>query len=353
MTGRLLLVDDDAEVGTILKTWFARDNYLVDVALDGPSALEVAEAWKPDIILLDIIMPDMDGFTVLEELRRREATAKTPIILLSALSQFKDKERGYASGADDYVTKPMDLPELRLRVAAMLRRVQVSSEHARYRPDSQVALPLVLTRHRSGVFRKGYQLSKRAFDIVLSFFGLLALLPFLLFIALMIRLDSPGPVLFGHRRVGINGKMFTMYKFRTMVKNAEELKEQSRHLNEMNWPAFKIANDPRITRVGRLLRRTSLDELPQLFNVLKGDMSIVGPRPHSWGIDTYRPWQTERLEVPPGMTGLWQVSGRNEIADFGDWVEMDIEYIERQSWRLDLTILIQTAAAVLTGRGAH
>jgi lipopolysaccharide/colanic/teichoic acid biosynthesis glycosyltransferase len=144
-----------------------------------------------------------------------------------------------------------------------------------------------------------------------------------------------------------------MLKFRTMYRDAEEMKKQLMHLNEMKWPAFKITNDPRITKVGKFLRRTSLDELPQLINVIKGDMSLVGPRPHSWGLETYQLWQTERLEVRPGITGLWQISGRNEMDDFSDWVELDIEYIERQSWQLDFLILFQTFAAVLSRRGAH
>jgi lipopolysaccharide/colanic/teichoic acid biosynthesis glycosyltransferase len=142
-----------------------------------------------------------------------------------------------------------------------------------------------------------------------------------------------------------------MFKLRTMVENAAELKQKYAHLNELSWPDFKITNDPRVTRVGRILRRTSLDELPQLFNVLRGDMSLVGPRPTSFSAETYRLWHTARLEVQPGLTGLWQVSGRNEL-DFDDRLRLDIAYIRNRSLKLDVLILLKTFSAVFTGRGA-
>jgi lipopolysaccharide/colanic/teichoic acid biosynthesis glycosyltransferase len=167
----------------------------------------------------------------------------------------------------------------------------------------------------------------------------------------LIWLDSPGPVIFVQDRTGYGGRRFRMFKFRTMVPNAAQLKQQLAHLNELTWPDFKISNDPRITRVGRVLRRTSLDELPQIFNVLKGDMSLVGPRPTSFDASTYALWHTERLEVMPGLTGLWQVSGRSTL-DFADRLRLDIEYIERQSVWLDMSILLRTVTAVFAGTGA-
>jgi lipopolysaccharide/colanic/teichoic acid biosynthesis glycosyltransferase len=143
-----------------------------------------------------------------------------------------------------------------------------------------------------------------------------------------------------------------MYKFRTMLTNAEELKHVYAHMNELTWPDFKITDDPRVTRVGRILRKTSLDELPQLFNVLKGDMSLVGPRPTSFDASTYELWHTERLEVLPGITGLWQISGRSDL-DFDQRLRLDIEYIERQSIWLDLWILLRTVTVVVNQRGAY
>jgi lipopolysaccharide/colanic/teichoic acid biosynthesis glycosyltransferase len=177
-------------------------------------------------------------------------------------------------------------------------------------------------------------------------------LPLLLLVALLVYIDSPGPILFKQLRTGKGGRRFRMYKFRTMVPNAEELKLVYAHLNELTWPDFKITDDPRVTRLGKILRKTSLDELPQLLNVLKGDMSLVGPRPTSFAPDTYRLWHTERLEVVPGITGLWQVHGRSNL-DFDDRLKLDIAYIERQSIWMDLQILVRTAAQVFIGEGAY
>lgn len=202
------------------------------------------------------------------------------------------------------------------------------------------------------LFRKEYQLAKRVFDISLSLLALPLLLPLMTFVALLIWLDNPGPVFFMQPRTGKGGRRFKMYKFRTMVTNAEELKQKYAHLNELTWPDFKITDDPRVTRIGRILRKTSLDELPQIFNVLKGNMSLVGPRPTSFDVSTYSLWHTERLEILPGITGLWQVSGRSDL-DFDERLRLDIEYIERQSLWLDIVILFRTVTAVFTQRGAY
>lgn len=202
------------------------------------------------------------------------------------------------------------------------------------------------------LFRRGFQLSKRIFDISVCIIAIPFFLMVIGIIALAIYIDNPGPIFFKQKRTGKGGRRFGMYKFRTMVKNAEELKVKYAHLNEHTWPDFKITNDPRVTRVGAFLRKTSLDELPQIFNVLKGDMSLVGPRPTSFAASTYSLWHTERLEVLPGITGLWQVSGRKEL-DFDDRLRLDIEYIRRQSFWFDLWILFQTALAVISRRGAE
>jgi len=168
---------------------------------------------------------------------------------------------------------------------------------------------------------------------------------------LSIRLDSPGSILIAQERTGRDGRRFRMYKFRTMVRNAEELKAGLAHLNVLPPPDFKIPKDPRITRVGMILRQTSLDELPQLFNVLRGDMSLVGPRPTSFEPTTYSLWHTRRLEVTPGITGLWQLKGRN-LTTFDERLRLDIEYIEHRSFWLDLKILLQTVPAVFRRSGA-
>ncbi len=211
---------------------------------------------------------------------------------------------------------------------------------------------VVMNRRRVTVFRPEYEVLKRALDVGIC----LTILPVAIVVmglcAVMIWLDDPGPIFFTQLRTGLGGKRFRMYKFRTMLRNAEELKDQLAHLNKLSGPDFKIANDPRVTRIGRVLRRTSLDELPQILNVLKGDMTLVGPRPTSFDASTYDLCHTERLEVRPGVTGLWQISGRSDV-DFDERLRLDIEYIENQSFWLDLTILYRTVVVVVVGRGAY
>lgn len=179
---------------------------------------------------------------------------------------------------------------------------------------------------------------------------LIILAPYMIIVAVLIVLDTEGGVFFSHRRCGRGGVEFTMFKFRTMVKNADIIKEEL--VNEVDGPVFKVKNDPRITRVGKFLRQWSIDEIPQLFNVLKGDMSLVGPRPlenkEMFGDEN---WKTIRLSIKPGLTGLWQVMGR-DTCKFTDWVNYDIEYVKKQSLLLDIKILALTIRAVLQRRGS-
>jgi exopolysaccharide biosynthesis polyprenyl glycosylphosphotransferase len=199
----------------------------------------------------------------------------------------------------------------------------------------------------------GRRLVKRALDVSLSLLGLLAAAPLLALVALAVRLDSPGPVLFAQERYGRHRHRFRVWKFRTMVADAEARLPELEERNEAGGALFKIRDDPRMTRVGRLLRRASLDELPQLWNVLKGEMSLVGPRPLPVR-DVARfgePWLMRRFSAPPGLTGLWQVHGRS-CAGFDDLVAMDLEYIDRWSLGMDLRILAATIPAVLRGHGA-
>jgi exopolysaccharide biosynthesis polyprenyl glycosylphosphotransferase len=193
---------------------------------------------------------------------------------------------------------------------------------------------------------------KRAIDLVLSAVILVLALPILVGVALAIKLGDRGAVFFRQRRCGLNGRVFTLYKFRTMVEDAEQRLEEVAHLNEMNGPVFKASSDPRVTRLGRLLRRFSFDELPQLWNVLRGDMSLVGPRPPiPEEVARYERWQRRRLAMKPGLTCLWQVRGRNRI-DFEEWMKLDLEYIDTWSPWLDFKILAKTVPVVLSGRGA-
>ena len=193
---------------------------------------------------------------------------------------------------------------------------------------------------------------KRLLDVVLSALLLALALPIVLAVALLVKLSSSGAVLFRQTRCGLNGRLFTLYKFRTMSSDAHERRAEVQHLNEMDGPVFKSRNDPRVTRLGRLLRKFSLDELPQLWNVLKGDMSLVGPRPPiPEEVARYERWQRRRLAMKPGLTCLWQVSGRNEL-DFDQWMRLDLAYIDNWSPWLDLKILLRTVPVVLSGRGA-
>ncbi|MFA5339253.1 MAG: sugar transferase [Candidatus Omnitrophota bacterium] len=194
---------------------------------------------------------------------------------------------------------------------------------------------------------------KRAFDIVVSGLALIILLPVFLGIALAIKATSSGPVFFKQKRCGLNGRRFIFYKFRTMVSDAEEKLAELQKYNEMGGPVFKMQNDPRITAIGRLLRKFSLDELPQLWNILSGDMSVVGPRPPIPNeVDKYDNWQRRRLSMRPGLTCLWQTSGRNEIKDFNQWMKLDLQYIDNWSIWLDLKVFFKTIPVVLLAKGA-
>lgn len=211
--------------------------------------------------------------------------------------------------------------------------------------------------HSLGMVDDGWgMIVKRALDLILSLTFLILLAPLLVLLAVAIKLTSPGPVLFVQERLGLNKRKFRIYKFRTMTANAEQMMKEIEHLNEVAGPVFKIRNDPRITKVGRFLRKTSLDELPQLLNVLTGDMSLVGPRPlavRDYELMTQgcEDWQRCRFSVKPGVTCLWQVNGRNSIP-FHEWMELDMEYIQNWSLWLDLRILFRTIPAVLRGSGA-
>ena len=202
---------------------------------------------------------------------------------------------------------------------------------------------------RTRLMRFMYRASKRVFDLCFAAGALILLLPLIAAIAIAIRWDSPGPILFRQRRCGWKGKEFVMLKFRSMRADAERIRSKISHLNESDGPVFKINNDPRFTRVGKVLRKYSLDELPQFWNVLRGDMSIVGPRPLAAAeLRTCPSWREARLRVKPGLTGLWQVSSREKL-DFRDWIQHDMRYVREQSLSLDFRILVRTVAALAKG----
>ena len=197
------------------------------------------------------------------------------------------------------------------------------------------------------------QTVKRLMDLILATLGLIGCTPLWLVLVIAIKLDSSGPAIFVQERVGLHGRPFRFYKFRSMYVDAEQRLADVRARNEMDGPVFKIRQDPRITRIGRLLRRSSLDELPQLINVLKGEMSLVGPRPPlPREVEHYRPGDIIRLSVRPGLTCLWQIRGRSEVG-FDQWMEFDREYVRGMSFWLDVQILLRTVLVVFSARGAY
>lgn len=232
------------------------------------------------------------------------------------------------------------------------RRSRLSTESIQLSRSSVPRSPAAALSHPSLYGIRG--LSKRLFDVAAAGFGLLLLSPILLLVALMVRLDSPGPVLFKQKRVGLNGQAFWMYKFRSMVVDAEDRLKALEAKNEVEGGVtFKMANDPRVTRIGAFLRKTSLDEFPQLMNVLRGEMSLVGPRPPLPSeVAMYTSEQKRRLTVTPGCTGLWQVSGRSKTT-FKRMIELDLDYIEKWSLLRDLHIVLKTVRVVLKMEGSY
>jgi exopolysaccharide biosynthesis polyprenyl glycosylphosphotransferase len=226
---------------------------------------------------------------------------------------------------------------------------QLSLTHVDF--DDIGGIPLMSLREAR--ISRGGRLVKRLLDFTLAALGLLLSAPLWLLVALAIKLESPGPVVFTQRRVGEKCRLFDIHKFRSMRLGAEEQQAELRGRNEASGPLFKIKDDPRVTRLGPFLRRRSLDEIPQLWNVLRGEMSIVGPRPGLPSeVAQYQPWHRQRLEVPPGITGLWQVSGRSDLS-FDEMCLLDIYYIENWSLGLDLSIMLRTIPRVLFAQGAY
>jgi exopolysaccharide biosynthesis polyprenyl glycosylphosphotransferase len=259
-----------------------------------------------------------------------------------------------------FVASSAILPEHMAQVSKAVRRsgieVRVTANMQEILSTRVAAQPLggLMAFALKPVRLSGLQaLAKRSFDLAATLAASILLLPVFALIALAVKLTSRGKVLFAQERVGYHGRPFKILKFRTMVMDAESQLDGLLDLNEASGPLFKIRDDPRVTRVGRFLRKWSLDELPQLWNVLRGHMSLVGPRPPLVReVDQYEDWQMSRLEVRPGLTGLWQVSGRSELA-FDDYVRLDLFYIENWSLAYDLFILAKTVPTLVTGRGAH
>lgn len=225
-----------------------------------------------------------------------------------------------------------------------------------YRDNFEVIVnhDITITKENKSLnLKKVYYFFKRFFDVFLILVAMPCLIPVFALISLVIRLDSKGKIFYKQERVGINGKIFYIYKFRSMVTDADKMLDQLKDLNEADGPVFKIKNDPRITRVGRFMRKHSIDELPQLINVLKGDMSLVGPRPALPSeVETYNEYQKQRLSVTPGLTCYWQISGRSQVS-FDEWMDFDMKYIKDQNLLLDLKLILLTMKEVMVCTGAY
>ncbi|HVP14117.1 MAG TPA: sugar transferase [Terriglobales bacterium] len=282
---------------------------------------------------------------------------------------------GWRSPADETVQEALEskspkTPLLELRARSALRKGSAAhamngngngngNGHAmattwpavvRGRPGLSRLLPAYQAPEERGFYLRS---GKRALDVVGALAGLILTSPLLLLAAILIKLESRGPVVYKSIRIGRGARPFTFYKLRSMVDGADQRRHALSHLNETDGPVFKMTRDPRVTRIGRLLRMTSLDEFPQLWNVLRGEMSLVGPRPPiAEEVVQYEPWQLRRLDVLPGITCLWQISGRSRIG-FQEWMRLDLEYIKHRSLWLDLKILVRTIPAVLSREGAY
>lgn len=298
----------------------------------------------------EILSSKHDGFAVVERLNINESPIGTLVSMVhehSANGVIMAAQHTYF-GQIEQTIEACEREGVEVWLLADFFKTQISQTTV----DDFYGRPMLV--FRSGPETSWQRVAKNIMDLVGSAF-LLALLALpMLFVALLIKLTSPGPVLFRQRRSGLNGEPFTMLKFRSMVTDAEQLKHELDVLNEMTGPVFKVSNDPRVTPLGRQMRRFSIDELPQLVNVLRGEMSLVGPRPLP--VDEVRRFDDlahrRRLSVRPGLTCLWQVSGRNNVRDFKEWVRLDLDYIDHWSLWLDLKILARTVPAVFHGTGA-
>lgn len=370
-TKSVLVVDDDPDMCQLLSALFGRQDIHVETAYDGVEGVEKVRASLPDLVVLDVMMPEVDGW---ETCRRMKALADVPIMFLSAKADIDSIGRGLDFGAVDYVCKPFHAADLTARVARLLA-AETCLEVKLLVPPGAEPLPTVPTS-TSPLQRRVHFAAKRVMDVLVAGALLVMLAPVLLLVAILIKLDSPGPAIFKQVRVGSRRKerdgeeiwaneAFTFLKFRTMYQDANPgpHRQYLRAFISNDQKAMasspggdsdirKLTNDRRVTRLGRHLRRTSLDELPQLWNVLRGEMSLVGPRPAiPYEVEMYKQWHHRRLQGRPGLTGLWQVTSRSS-ADFDEMVRQDIWYIEHQSVWMDLKLIMKTPLSVLSLKGA-
>jgi lipopolysaccharide/colanic/teichoic acid biosynthesis glycosyltransferase len=366
----ILVVDDEESNRDILSRRLSKEGYIVAVAEGGKAALDMMHLEPYDLVLLDIMMPGMDGFDTCLRIRDK---IEAPVVFLSAKRDTASIAHGIEVGGVGYIRKPFGIAELRESVDRVLigRPLVRTTEAASQPAENTIGAHLRATSWA----RDAYFLGKRLVDMCVSAVCLALLSPVLLIAAALIRLESPGSPFFKQERIGSRRRKsaegevwetvpFTFYKLRTMVNGADAsphkeyvqalIRKDQAGMAAQNGETLtrKLVNDERVTRLGRFLRRSSLDELPQLWNVLKGEMSLVGPRPPiPYEVEAYDPWHWKRLEAVPGMTGLWQVEARSSVG-FDEMVRLDIWYAEHQSLWMDLKILLKTPVAVFSMRGA-
>jgi len=344
MNPLILLVDDDSRFLRLLEARLSRLDVRVATASCARTALEIIRTRRPRLVLSDIQMPDVAGPALQREARRLLKSQAPPFIYLTGCMRDLD---GKASGRVVF-SKLGDARQLVARIEQALSAARQTRPAPRLDGLAEIGRLIDWTLRR-----RGYPLTKRAIDVALSALGLTLLCPLFIAASVAIRLEDGGPVFFSQVRVGRGGRRFHFYKFRSMTVDAESKRAAVRVSAGDLGVRFKLRNDPRITRVGALLRRTSIDELPQLWNVLRGDMSLVGPRPpipEETARYDARIWH--RLDVTPGLTCTWQVSGRSELP-FEAQVDLDLDYIRCQTLARDLALIARTVPAVVTGRGAH
>lgn len=347
-------------LGRALRNWILNALRRRGVGVDRVLVVGAGETGR--MLMRNIVAQPELGYRIVGYVDDDPKKANGAVGRFSGLGTVDDLPRILASGNVDEViiTLPWTYHRKILRIVNECKRSDIRARIVpdlfqmsvrRLDLDNLNGLPL-LSVQEPHISTSG-QIAKRVLDILGAAGVLVVTAPFMALAALAIRLDSPGPVLFRQERVGRGESRFILYKFRTMYQDAEEKLEQLKAHNEASGPLFKMKNDPRITRVGRILRRMSIDELPQLYNVLKGDMSLVGPRPPlPREVEQYQDWHRRRLAVAPGITGLWQVSGRSDLT-FDEMVLLDLYYIENWSLFLDFKILLRTIPQVVFARGAY
>ncbi len=297
--------------------------------------------------IIDKEMPEHKSFNVLGTLQDLE----------QVLRQYEVDQIYFVQHNDDNIAQIQEYIDICLEMGITVKVIMdVSYSHRMLRSDSFVSsvgtYPLI-TYHTIAL-NSYEQFVKRMMDLILGLIAIILLSPIMIITAIAVKCDSKGPALFKQTRVGQNGRQFEIFKFRSMCEDAEDKKEELMKQNEMDGFMFKIKDDPRVTRVGRFIRKTSIDELPQLFNVIKGDMSLVGTRPPTVDeVSKYKRGQWRRISIKPGITGLWQISGRNNIKDFDSVVELDLKYIDNWTLWSDIVILLKTVGVLFTKKGAY